>query len=246
MSAAAARRPARAAHAAAPVRCRACARRCVFGVLARRCSSVARWRARCTCSGSTTISCRSRARRATRRELEVPAHRGRIVDRFGEPLAISTPVKSLWAFPRQVRRDAGAARGARALLETTPQTAARRRLDASEDFVFVARQIAPETAERAMALRIKGLNDQNEYRRYYPGGDVTAHIVGFTGDDDVGPGRHRARAAGLARRQPGSRRVIINRRGERSRTSRRSARRRPAATSRCRSTRGCSTSRSAS
>ncbi len=51
-----------------------------------------------------------------------------------------------------------------------------------------------------MALGIKGLNEQNEYRRYYPGGEVTAHIIGFTGDKRRGPGRHRARAAGVARR----------------------------------------------
>ena len=78
-----------------------------------------------------------------------------------------------------------------------------------------------------MALRIKGLHDQNEYRRFYPGGETTSHILGFTGDHDVGQeGIELAQQAWLGGR-PGSRRVIINRRGDASRTSRRSARRRP-------------------
>ena len=134
------------------------------------------------------------------RELEVPAHRGRIVDRFGEPLAISTPVKSLWAFPDKFEATPDAARAARAHARDDA-AAARAQLDAHEDFVFLAQQIAPERRERAMALRIKGLHDQNEYRRYYPGRRGDGHIVGFTGDRDVGPGRHRARAAGVARRR---------------------------------------------
>ena len=65
-----------------------------------------------------------------------------------------------------------------------------------------------------MALRIKGLNEQNEYRRYYPGGEVTAHIVGFTGDQDRGQeGMELSQQAWLAG-APGSRRVVINRRGD--------------------------------
>ena len=99
------------------------------------------------------------------------------------------------------------------ILETTPQKLTAR-LDANEDFAFLARQIAPEQSERAMALRIKGLHDQNEYRRFYPGGEVTAHIVGFTGDHDAGQeGIELAQQPWLAG-VPGSRRVIINRRNE--------------------------------
>jgi cell division protein FtsI (penicillin-binding protein 3) len=147
------------------------------------------------------------------RELEVPAHRGRIVDRLGEPLAISTPVKSLWAFPAKL--DATPTQRAKlaAVLET-PGTALARKLDADEDFVFIARQLAPEVADRAMALRITGLNEQHEYRRYYPAGETMSHILGFTGDRDVGQeGIELAQQEWLGGR-PGSRRVIINRRGE--------------------------------
>jgi cell division protein FtsI (penicillin-binding protein 3) len=147
------------------------------------------------------------------RALEIPAHRGRIVDRFGDALAISTPVKSLWAFPDQLHASPTEMATLAKVLETTPQRLAAR-LAADEDFAFLARQIPPETAERAMALRIKGLNEQNEYRRYYPGGEVTAHIVGFTGDQDKGQeGMELSQQAWLGG-APGSRRVIINRRGD--------------------------------
>jgi len=147
------------------------------------------------------------------RELEVPAHRGRIVDRSGEALAVSTPVKSLWAFPDKFEATSEQMASLARLLETTPAKL-QASLDAHEDFAFVAKQIAPEVSERAMALRIKGLHDQNEYRRFYPGGEVTAHIVGFTGDRDAGQeGIELAQQAWLAG-AAGSRRVIINRRNE--------------------------------
>ena len=147
------------------------------------------------------------------RVLEVPAHRGRIVDRAGEALALSTPVKSLWVFPDKFDATHEQMVALAAVLGTTPQRI-NARLEASEDFAFIAKQIAPEIAEHAMGLRIPGLHDQNEYRRFYPGGDVTAQIVGFTGDHDVGQeGIELAQQAWLAG-VPGSRRVIINRRNE--------------------------------
>ncbi len=147
------------------------------------------------------------------RELEVPAHRGRIVDRAGEALALSTPVKSLWVFPDKFDATSEQLAALAAILETTPRKL-RARLDASEEFAFLARQIAPEAADRAMALRIAGLHDQNEYRRFYPGGDVTAQIVGFTGDHDVGQEGMELAQQGWLAGIPGSRRVIINRRNE--------------------------------
>jgi len=147
------------------------------------------------------------------RQLEIPAHRGRIVDRFGDALAISTPVKSLWAFPEQFAASPAELAALAKTLETTPAQLTAR-LKADDDFAFLARGVAPETAERAMALRIKGLNEQNEYRRYYPGGDVTAAIVGFTGDQDRGQeGMELSQQAWLGG-APGGRRVIINRRGD--------------------------------
>jgi cell division protein FtsI (penicillin-binding protein 3) len=147
------------------------------------------------------------------REIEVPAHRGRIVDRFGEPLAISTPVKAVWAWPDQVVATPDQLRALAAVLEMTP-AALNQKLAQGGDFVYVKKPVAPEVADRAAALKIKGVHDENEYWRYYPGGDVMSHIVGFTGDHDMGQeGLELAQQSWLGGK-PGSRRVIINRRGE--------------------------------
>ena len=147
------------------------------------------------------------------REIEVPAHRGRILDRNGAALAISTPVKSLWVFRDKVDATNDQLRKLARVLEMTPQQLSTR-LRGDGEFAFVAKQLAPETAQRAMTLGIQGLNEQNEYRRYYPGGEVTAQIIGFTGDKDTGQeGIELAQQAWLGG-MPGSRRVIINRRGD--------------------------------
>ena len=143
----------------------------------------------------------------------MPAHRGRIVDRFGEALALSTPVKTLWAFPDKFEPAPGQLAELARVLGTTPQKL-QARLAENEDYATVAKELPPEVADRALALRIRGLHEQNEYRRFYPGGEVTAHIVGFTGDHDVGQ-----EGIELAQQQwlggvPGSRRVLINRRNE--------------------------------
>jgi cell division protein FtsI (penicillin-binding protein 3) len=147
------------------------------------------------------------------REIDVPAHRGRIVDRFGEPLAISTPVKAVWAWPDQVVATPDQLRALAAALDMTPASL-NQKLAQGGDFVYVKKPVAPEVADRAAALKIKGVHDENEYWRYYPGGEVMSHVIGFTGDHDVGQeGLELAQQPWLGGRA-GSRRVIINRRGE--------------------------------
>jgi len=147
------------------------------------------------------------------REIDVPAHRGRIVDRFGEPLAISTPVKAVWAWPDQVVATPDQLHALAAALEMTPALL-NQKLAQGGDFVYVKRPVPPEVADRAAALKVKGVHDESEYWRYYPGGEVMSHIVGFTGDHDVGQeGLELAQQSWLGGK-PGSRRVIINRRGE--------------------------------
>jgi cell division protein FtsI (penicillin-binding protein 3) len=147
------------------------------------------------------------------REIDVPAHRGRIVDRFGDPLAISTPVKAVWAWPDQVVATPDQLRALAAALEMTP-AALNQKLAQGGDFVYVKKPVAPEVADRAAALKIKGVHDENEYWRYYPAGEVMSHVVGFTGDHDVGQeGLELAQQSWLGGKR-GSRRVIINRRGE--------------------------------
>jgi cell division protein FtsI (penicillin-binding protein 3) len=147
------------------------------------------------------------------RVLEVPATRGRIVDRNGEALAISTPVKSVWAIPDDVNATPAQLKSLAALLPLDPRELARKLSDAERDFVYLKRQIAPEAAARILELGISGVHQQNEYRRYYPGGESMAHVVGFTGVDDAGQeGIELAQQAVLAG-AAGSRRVIKDRLG---------------------------------
>lgn len=146
------------------------------------------------------------------RVLEVPATRGRILDRNGEALAVSTPVKSIWAIPADVDLSARE-RYKLARLLGIETAELNRKLSEARDFVYLRRQIAPETAEAIEALGFKGIYQQREFRRYYPGGEVMAHVVGFTGVDDAGQeGIELAHQETLAGR-PGSRRVIKDRLG---------------------------------
>jgi cell division protein FtsI (penicillin-binding protein 3) len=147
------------------------------------------------------------------RVLEVPATRGRIVDRNGDALAVSTPVKSIWAIPGDVEL-ASAERRKLATLLGLDARELQKRLDGSEgDFVYLKRQVSPDTADAIAALGLKGLYQQREFRRYYPGTEVTAHLIGFTGVDDTGQeGIELAFQAHLAGK-PGSRRVLKDRLG---------------------------------
>jgi cell division protein FtsI (penicillin-binding protein 3) len=148
------------------------------------------------------------------RVIEMPANRGRILDRNGEALAVSTPVKSIWAIPDDVRLSRRELARLAALLETPPSEIEKRLADTGRDFVFLKRQIPPQTAERVAALRIPGIFQNREYRRYYPGGEVMAHVLGFTGADDIGQeGIELAFQESLAGK-PGSRRVIKDRLGQ--------------------------------
>jgi len=148
------------------------------------------------------------------RVIEIPANRGRILDRNGDALAISTPVKSIWAIPGEAHPGRAELERLAVILEMPPREIEKRLADVSRDFVFLKRQVAPEAAERVAALRIPGLFQNREYRRYYPSGEVTAHVLGFTGADDIGQeGIELAFQDGLAGK-PGSRRVIKDRLGQ--------------------------------
>ena len=147
------------------------------------------------------------------RVLEIPATRGRILDRHGEALAISTPVRSIWAIPEDLSATPEQLKALGALLEQEPREIERRIAEAGRDFVYLKRQLSPDIAERVAALAIPGLYQHSEFRRYYPGGETMAHVVGFTGVDDAGQeGIELARQRHLAG-APGSRRVIKDRLG---------------------------------
>jgi cell division protein FtsI (penicillin-binding protein 3) len=147
------------------------------------------------------------------RVLDIPATRGRILDRNGEALAVSTPVRSIWAIPADVDASASERRKLAALLGLRKNELERRLSDNSRDFSYLKRQVAPETAAAVQALGLKGIYDQPEFRRYYPGGEVTAHIIGFTGVDDAGQEGVELAHEAILRGKPGSRRVIRDRLG---------------------------------
>jgi cell division protein FtsI (penicillin-binding protein 3) len=147
------------------------------------------------------------------RLIEAPATRGRILDRNGEALAVSTPVKSVWAIPADAELSGTERRKLASLLALERNELGKKLADISRDFVYLKRQVSPDIAESVEALGLKGIYQHREYRRYYPGGEVTAHVIGFTGVDDAGQeGIELAHQASLGGK-PGSRRVIKDRLG---------------------------------
>jgi cell division protein FtsI (penicillin-binding protein 3) len=147
------------------------------------------------------------------RVLEIPATRGTIFDRNGEALAVSTPVKSIWAIPADARLSEAQRRKLAALLGVERTELNRKLSDTSRDFVYLKRQISPETADAIEALQLDGIHQQREFRRYYPGGEVTAHVVGFAGVDDAGQEGVELAFQDVLGGKPGSRRVIKDRLG---------------------------------
>src|SRR5262249_44033758 len=108
------------------------------------------------------------------RVLDIPGTRGPVVDRPGEALAISTPGKSVWAIPEDVKATPAQQRSLAALLGVPPRELEHRLSDTTRDFVYLKRQIPPEAADKVAALGIPGLHQHSEFRRYYPGGETLA------------------------------------------------------------------------
>jgi cell division protein FtsI (penicillin-binding protein 3) len=147
------------------------------------------------------------------RVIEISAHRGKITDRNGEILASSTPVRSIWVIPEDVDASRDKLRELARLLEMPLSEVERKLADSDREFVYLKRQLPPEQAEKVARLGLAGVFQQGEYRRYYPAGEVAAHVLGFTGVDETGQeGIELAFQAELAG-HAGSRRVIKDRRG---------------------------------
>jgi len=149
------------------------------------------------------------------RVVGIPAHRGNILDRNGEPLAISTPVDSVWARPEQA-------------LEQTSQLSALAQvlgMDSNKlmhmlkarlgrEFVYLKRHLTPDEAEQIASLNLSGVYLQREYKRYYPEGEVAAHLIGFTNIDDQGQEGIELAYDHWLRGTAGSKRVLKNRIGQ--------------------------------
>ncbi|HXA99459.1 MAG TPA: penicillin-binding protein 2 [Steroidobacteraceae bacterium] len=121
------------------------------------------------------------------RVVKIAAHRGAIMDRNGEPLAISTPVDSIWVNPQELNDNIDQLpKLARALKEDQQTLARRISSNLEREFLYLARHMPPDQAARIKALGIPGVYTLREYQRYYPAGEVAGHVVGFTTIDDRG------------------------------------------------------------
>ena len=120
------------------------------------------------------------------RTLELPATRGKIMDRNGQVLASSLPVKAVWAIPDDVLASPPAKITELARLLGMPETELRKKLDSDRTFVYLKRQVEMDVIAQIEKLKIDGLDTRKEYKRFYPQGEVMTHLVGFTNVEDVG------------------------------------------------------------
>ncbi|MEQ8207893.1 MAG: penicillin-binding transpeptidase domain-containing protein [Woeseia sp.] len=121
------------------------------------------------------------------RTERITAHRGAIMDRNGEALAISTPVDSIWANPQELAVAVDQVPQLANALDMDSQLLMRRiTRSMNKEFLYLKRHLSPEQAHRVLALKLPGVNVIREYRRYYPAGEVAGHLLGFTSVDDDG------------------------------------------------------------
>jgi cell division protein FtsI (penicillin-binding protein 3) len=146
------------------------------------------------------------------RQVVVPAYRGLITDRNGEPLAISTPVTAIIANPQQIR-DQDLDRLSKVMNTSSVQLRARLKRYRNKSFMYLARQLPTEQAATILDLGIPGVSGRREYKRFYPAGEVTAQLVGFTDINDSGQeGMELAYDTWLTG-EPGSKKVVKDRAG---------------------------------
>lgn len=143
-----------------------------------------------------------------------PAHRGLITDRHGEPLAVSAPVATIWADPKETDlQDSNLPKVAR-LLSLNPQTLIGSiKENASRRFMYLKRQVTPELAEHINSLNVRGVHVDQTFRRFYPTGEVTTHLVGFTNVDGKGQEGFELALDDLLHGEPGRALVLQDRKG---------------------------------
>lgn len=147
------------------------------------------------------------------RTLDIPATRGRITDRNGVVLASSVPARAVWAIPEDVQATPAQLAELSRLLGMNPAELRRRLDNEDRSFIYLRRQVEVETAERIAAMKLTGIHSNREFKRHYPEGPTSAHVVGFTNVEDRGQeGIELAYERQLAGRS-GSRRVIKDRLG---------------------------------
>ena len=147
------------------------------------------------------------------RTLELPATRGKIMDRNGEVLASSMPVKAIWAIPEDVLQATPAKLDELAKLLGMSRHELNKKLVVDRDFVYLKRQVENELVDKIIKLKIGGIETRKEYKRHYPEGEMMAHMVGFTNVEDVGQESMELAQQKNLVGMPGSRRVIKDRLG---------------------------------
>lgn len=148
------------------------------------------------------------------REVEIPAHRGMILDRHGDPLAVSAPVHSLWFDPKDF---APSATELQQLAKATGLSVAKLKQlikqNRGKRFVYLRRHMSPDDAERVLALEIAGVSAKKEYKRYYPAAEVATHLVGFTDIDGKGQEGMELAYNDWLKGEPGAKKVLKDRLG---------------------------------
>ena len=148
------------------------------------------------------------------REVVVPTRRGNILDRNGEPLAVSTPVDSVWVNPKVLLQAREDIEPLAAVLGVDADEIERRLTQRSgREFVWLRRRLHPDVAAEIESLKLQGVFLQKEYRRFYPAGEVTSHVIGFTNIDDVGQEGLELAYNDWLQGKPGLKRIIRDRRG---------------------------------
>ncbi|RJG09430.1 peptidoglycan D,D-transpeptidase FtsI family protein [Massilia cavernae] len=147
------------------------------------------------------------------RTIELPATRGKIMDRNGQVLASSLPVKAVWAIPEDVLASPPEKLAALARLLEMSDAELRKKLDSDRTFVYLKRQVEMDVIEKIEKLKISGLDTRKEYKRFYPQGEVMTHVVGFTNVEDAGQESMELAQQKTLQGTTGSRRVIKDRLG---------------------------------
>jgi cell division protein FtsI (penicillin-binding protein 3) len=147
------------------------------------------------------------------RTIELPATRGKIMDRNGDVLASSVPVKAVWAIPEDVLKSTPQKLSALARLLDMPEADMRKKLASDRTFVYLKRQVEMDVIDKIGKLDIEGIDTRKEYKRFYPQGEVMTHLVGFTNVEDVGQESMELAQQKTLVGTTGSRRVIKDRLG---------------------------------
>ena len=147
------------------------------------------------------------------RAITLSAHRGKITDRHGELLADSAPVESVWANPSDVKINATQTKQIAEILNIKSEEINKKLANSAREFVYLKRRVSPELAANVMKLGVTGVYLERGYKRQYPAGEVTAHLVGFTGIDDNGQEGFELIMNDTLSGKAGSRRVIKDRAG---------------------------------